>query len=469
LKQETKEREQIERQLRSKELRLTQLTESIREVFWITTPGVREWVYVSPAYEEIFGRSCASLYEDPDSFLEVIQPEDRRRIVAIMKKKIEGDFGFDFRIKRSNGETRWVRARAFPIKDEKGETYRVAGISEDVTEQKSAEWSLRRTEIRNRALLSAIPDLMFRVNRNGVFLDYHVKDISQLQMAPEEFLGNRIWDLFPALKEPVSRAIQRALDANTLQVIEYPFLLHGMSRDFEARFSKSGDEEVVVIIRDITERKRLEREILEISSREQQRIGHDLHDGLSQQLAGIALLGKVLHQRLETQSRSESADARRIVDLANDAIAQSRRLARGLSPVQLERQGLAAALEELAMGVEHLYPTSCRFRCSEEFFVDDHTVADHIYRIAQEAVNNALKHAHSKHIDIELSHHGDQLTLKVIDDGRGLPETAARGSGMGFNIMEYRARMIDASLSISGTPGKGTSVICKYVNKHEQK
>jgi signal transduction histidine kinase len=131
----------------------------------------------------------------------------------------------------------------------------------------------------------------------------------------------------------------------------------------------------------------------------------------------------------------------------------------------LERQGLAAALEELAVGVEHLYPTSCHFRCNEEIFVDEHTVADHLYRIAQEAVNNSVKHAGSNRIDIELSNGEDQLTLKVKDDGRGLPEAPERGSGMGFNIMQYRARMIDASLSITSTSGKGTVVTCKYVKK----
>ena len=467
LKKETKERRQVEKQLRSKEIRLTQLTESIREVFWITSPGARKWIYVSPAYEEVFGRSSASLYEDPNSFLEVVHPDDRDQVTTIMNREIDGDFGFAFRVVRPDGGIRWIRARAFPIRDEKGDVYRVAGISEDVTDQKDAEQALRRTEIRNQALLSAIPDLMFRLSRDGVYLDYHVKDQSQLQISPEVFLGTKVWDIFPALKENVSQAIARALDTETLQVIEYPFLFRGEPRHYEARFSRSGDDEVFVIIRDITERKRLEREILEISNREQQRIGHDLHDGLSQQLAGIALLGKVLHQRLDTQSLSEAEEAKRIVDLANDAIAQTRRLARGLSPVQLEAQGLAAALEELAVRVEHLYSTSCSFRCAEEISVDDHTVADHFYRIAQEAVNNALKHAESKHINIELSHQDDQLILKVSDNGRGLPEVTDRGSGMGLNIMQYRARMIDASLSISGTSGKGTVVTCKYTEESQ--
>ncbi len=465
LKNETREREQIERQLRSRELRLTQLTESIREVFWIANPSSKELIYISPAYEEIFGRSCESLHENPSSLLDVIHTDDRDEVEAIVKQEVEGDFGFDFRITRPNGQIRWIRARAFPIRNEKGEIYRVAGISEDLTDQKEAEQALRKTETRNRALLSAIPDVLFRLSRDAVFLDYHAKELSQLEISPDEFLGTKVWDFFPTLKEPVSQAIERALDTNALQVVEYPFLLHGSPRDYEARFSKSGDEEVFVIIRDITERKRLEREILEISNREQQRIGHDLHDGLSQQLAGIALLGKVLHQRLETCSLAEAEEAQRIVDLANDAIAQTRRLARGLSPVHLERQGLVAALEELAVGVEHLYPPSCQFHCSKEIFIEDHTVADHLYRIAQEAVNNAVKHADSSRIDIELSNGEDHLTLKVTDNGQGFPQTAKDGRGMGFNIMHYRARMIDASLSISGKPAKGTVVTCKYIKK----
>ncbi len=465
LRKEISVRQQVERQLRSKELRLDQLTGNIREVFWIALPQSIEWIYVSPAYEDIFGRSCESLYQDPWSVLDAIHPDDREEVRSLMEQDIQDDIGLDFRITRPDGQIRWIRTRAFPLQNEEGEVFRVAGISEDVTEQTVAENALRRTEARNRALLDAIPDLIFRVNRDGVYVDYHVTDRTLLKVPPQDFLGKRIWDFFPDLEEAFQKAIEKSLDSGALEVIEYPFELHGEQRDYEARFVKSGEDEIILIVRDITEHKRLEREILEISSREQQRIGHDLHDGLSQQLTGIALLGKALNQKLNSRLIPEAEDARRITDLANAAIAQTRSLARGLSPVELEQQGLSAALEELALGMESLHQVSCRFRCPRDVFVEDHATANHLYRIAQEAVTNALKHARPGRVDIELNKDDGTYTLKVEDDGKGLPDESSRGNGMGFHIMQYRARMIDASLTIEAAPGKGTTVICKLVNK----
>jgi PAS domain S-box-containing protein len=465
LQRETQQREQVEKELRSKEVRLNQLTENIREVFWIVVPGAREWIYVSPAYEQVFGRSCESLYRDPFSLLEAVHPEDRNRIRSMMQQVSQADMVFDFRIIRPDGQTRWIRVRAFPVLNEAGEVFRVAGISEDVTEQKEAEAALRKTEAKNQALLNAIPDLMFRLSRSGVYLDYHARDATKLRVHPREFLGKKVSDTFPELWNRISRAVELALATGTVQIIEYRFdeIDFGM-HDYEARIVKGGEDEVLAIVRDITEQKHLERQILEISGREQQRIGHDLHDGISQQLAGIALLGKVLHQKLEAKTLTEASDARRIVDLVNDTIAQTRNLARGLSPVQLEEQGLLAALEELAMGVESFHSVSCRFRCAEKILIEDHATATHLYRIAQEAVNNALKHGEPSQIDIELESSNEHCTLTVRDNGKGIPDDLAGGDGMGFHIMQYRARMIDASFDIRRAPKGGTMVVCELTN-----
>jgi PAS domain S-box-containing protein len=384
---------------------------------------------------------------------------------TLMDQDVHGDFGLDFRIKRPDDQTRWIRTRAFPVRNKDGEVYRVAGISEDVTEQKKAEDALRKTEARNEALVNALPDMIFRLSRDGVYLDYHAKDRSVLIAQPQDFLGKKVWDFFPELEDKVKHAVEKALETGTVQIIEYPVRIADQVRDFEARFVTSGEDEVLAIIRDITEHKRLEREILEISSREQQRIGHDLHDGLSQQLAGIALLGKVLHQRLNTRALPESKDAERIVNLVKEAITQTRILARGLSPVQLDSRGLTDALEELALWVENLYSIDCCFRCEQEIDIVDLAASTHLYRIAQESVSNALKHGEPSRIEIELADQAGHLTLTIRDNGKGLPEDAQRGKGMGFHIMQYRARMIDASLQIKGSPGEGTSVACKFRNK----
>src|SRR5579862_3813962 len=213
-------------------------------------------------------------------------------------------------------------------------------------------------------------------------------------------------------------------------------------------------------IAEMTEHRRLETEVLEISEREQRRIGQDLHDGLCQNLAAIQFAAASLKGDLQSRSAPETGAAREIAELLRDAIVQTRNLARAIFPVKLERIGLASALEELARSVSHLYKISCVFETDRTMPVYDHASATHLYRIAQEAVNNALKHGEAKNITITLGGRGNRLSLSVQSDGIDFPRTLPSGEGMGLHIMRYRARMIGASLSIQkGTRG-GTLVSC---------
>ncbi len=212
-------------------------------------------------------------------------------------------------------------------------------------------------------------------------------------------------------------------------------------------------------IRDITERKRLEKEILEISEREQRRIGQDLHDGLCQHLAGIEMLSQVLAQKLAPKSKAAAARANDIAKAVRDAISQTRLLARGLSPVTLESEGLMSALTELALNTEKMFRVHCKFSCPEIIKFDDHAAATHLFRIAQEAVSNAIKHGKAKHIAIELRESASHLHLQVNDNGGGFPEKLSGGTGMGLRIMQSRIGMVGGSLTIEQQPAGGTSVI----------
>lgn len=212
----------------------------------------------------------------------------------------------------------------------------------------------------------------------------------------------------------------------------------------------------------VIERKRLERGILEASEREQRRIGQDLHDGLSQHLTGVAFLSKGLAQKLESKSKAEAADAAKIAHLINQAIVQTRDLARGLYPVHLEAIGLVAALQELADQVAELFNISCRFWSDPQVLVHDNTKATHLYYIAREAVNNAIKHGKAQHVEIGLTKLKDETSLTVKDDGVGFPETVERNPGMGLHTMRHRARMIGASLALHRDPGGGTIMTCSF-------
>ncbi len=221
----------------------------------------------------------------------------------------------------------------------------------------------------------------------------------------------------------------------------------------------------LVIMRDITDRRRLEKGILEISDREQRRIGQDLHDGLCQQLAGIELMSQALEQKLQMRSKADAARVGEIAGHVRDAISQTRLLARGLSPLTLESEGLMSALQELSLNTEKMFRVSCHFECDPPVLVSDHSVATHLFRVAQEAVSNAIKHGKSSLISIRLSHDANQLTLAVTDNGIGIPAVSPKQQGMGLKIMRSRASTIGGLLTIRKNPDVGTSVICSVALK----
>jgi PAS domain S-box-containing protein len=217
------------------------------------------------------------------------------------------------------------------------------------------------------------------------------------------------------------------------------------------------------ITRDVSELRSLEKEVLEISEREQMRIGHDLHDGVGQELTGIALLTQNLRQQLSQQGLPEEAQAGRIASLINRALEQARKLARGFSPVELGPQGLETALRDLAAKVQSTMQRACSLTCRGPIHIADDATALHLFRIAQEAVSNAVRHSKATHIRIELDTIDGATTLAVHDDGVGMPTAKSRGNGkatgMGVSVMQYRSRMIGGSLELKSS-ASGTSVVC---------
>jgi len=212
---------------------------------------------------------------------------------------------------------------------------------------------------------------------------------------------------------------------------------------------------------DITESKRLEKTILDISAREQSRIGQDLHDGLGQHMTGIAFMSKVLEQKLADRSQPEAIEATKIVQLVNQAINRTRELSRGLLPVDSDAQGLMSALEQRANELEDVFGIRCRFTCQSPILIYDDNVATHLFRIAQEALNNAIKHGPPKQIEIALVKSGEGLTMSIRDDGVGLPDDPGSSGGMGLQIMNYRAKMIGGTLLVGRAPQGGTIVTCR--------
>lgn len=225
----------------------------------------------------------------------------------------------------------------------------------------------------------------------------------------------------------------------------------------------------VVVYTDISSRKIMEKQVAEISDREQRRIGQDLHDSLCQHMVSIAFAAELLRDKLARRSLPEAGQAETISEMVNEGISQARTLARGLYPVRLEVDGLSSALEELAASVQARNSVACHFACDEQVFIHDEVAGNNLYRIAQEAVNNSIKHGRARNISIGLGAVEDEVTLTVKDDGVGFPGRLENNTGMGLHIMNYRAKMIGAFLDIRRGAGGGTIVICSFHNETFQK
>ena len=230
--------------------------------------------------------------------------------------------------------------------------------------------------------------------------------------------------------------------------------------DAMAFWNGSRMQSVSLFVRDINERVRQETEILQVRRQERKRLAQDLHDGLGQLLVGAAYLADVVRQDLVTKSSEEAGKMVRILEVINEARAQARNLERGLLPLETKPNGLMTALRSLAARTKKIFPVRCRFHCRRPVLIPDITVATHLYRIAQEAVTNAVKHAAPAGICIRLAGTPGQVVLSVDDDGAGLPVRRRKSAGMGLRNMHYRAALMGGLLVIQNAAKGGTAVIC---------
>jgi len=218
-----------------------------------------------------------------------------------------------------------------------------------------------------------------------------------------------------------------------------------------------------------------QRKILDVVDHEQRRIGQDLHDGLGQQLTAIefglqALIQDLDAKDLAAQRAELKLQAQTLGQAIREATSLTRSLSRGLAPVEMEEHGLMEALEELARRTDELGAVRCRFICDSPVLIADAQTSAHLFRIAQESVANALKHAGAEEILIQLTRQPESLILQVRDNGRGLPPDRKTGAGMGLGVMRHRANVMGATLELESSPGQGVNVVCKLpVPNHEKR
>ncbi|MDB6130487.1 MAG: hypothetical protein JWM04_1594, partial [Verrucomicrobiales bacterium] len=314
--------------------------------------------------------------------------------------------------------------------------------------------ALEKSHERSRLLFERSMDAILISDDSGNFLEVNSAACELLGYKKEELLAKNLKSLIAVPSGNIAKMENQGYGELTFE-----------TKDGERRFAefsacRFAHNLNLCILRDITERRNLEREIQEISEREQRRLGQDLHDGLGQTLTGIGFLTKVLQQKLATKELEEANDASNLVKLMSEALLQTRELARGLCPVVLEMNDLHAALQQLSVNLEKIFGVSATVEFDSGIKIKDNNVAIHLYRIAQEATTNAIKHGKAAKVNISLLKSSGGTTLKISDNGCGLPEAKLKNKGMGLRVMAHRARMIGANLSIDPNKGCGTVVTC---------
>ncbi|HPD15525.1 MAG TPA: PAS domain S-box protein [Planctomycetota bacterium] len=223
---------------------------------------------------------------------------------------------------------------------------------------------------------------------------------------------------------------------------------------------------IMGVLLDLSERKRLEAEVVEIAEEERRRLGRDLHDSLGQHLTGILYAMAALGNRLASAGHPEADAVANAVSLLEKAVAEVRTLSRGLCPSLGGPGDLARAIDSFAATVHMLHGIACRSQCDPEMTVGDDLAATHLYRIVQEAVTNAIRHGRATEVMIRLFSRGTRGLLSVEDNGSGIPDDWHQRSGLGLRIMTYRARMLGGTLRIARAPGGGTLVSCQFPLTH---
>ena len=418
-------------------------------------------------------------------FLDLVAPESKKEAVETYTKRMKGeqapDLTSELKLLCKDGSKKDIEASSEVIRYQ-GKPANLS-IVRDITDRKEAE-ALAKFPLEN-------PHPVLRIGKDGI--------VQYSNPAGAELLRELGCEVGSSTPKHWNQYIRRALKSGSNEDLEvscgegiYSLIIapvadtdyvnlygiriargDGAEEDMQqyhqhledlvqirtAELSKANEQ----LLAAIEVRRRLEKEILSISEQEQRRIGEEIHDSLGQHLTGIAFMTKVLERKLARKSLKEAAGVGKIVKLVEQATVQARSLVKGLGPVDLRSDSLVSSLEELAKKTSDLFGVRCVFGCDKVCVVDNAAAAVHIYRIAQEAINNAVKHGRAKNVEIVLACGEDECALTVKNDGLDFPkEFEAEGAGMGLKIMEHRIDLIGGVLDIRAADEGGTILTCTF-------
>lgn len=412
----------------------------------------------------IFGEEPTEHMPSEEVFFAKVHPDDRPRFLKTLERaSVDGKpYSIDYRIVLSDGTEKVINGRGRSVAGQSGRVTRFAGTVQDITKRERTAHALREAEARNRALLEANPDVIFRVDADGRYLDLSVAAITPFPFTRSEIVGRTAEDLFgPDFAREQQRHVRKAIETGQTQLWEGRLKVpNGPDVDFEARYVRTGDNEVVATVRDVTERLALQRDVVAAQERERRLIGHDIHDGLGQELTGISLRLEALAQALAREQSEHRHTAQSLRELLQRSISMAHRISASLSPEFGDGFGMGKTLGALAHQTDGLADVRCRVSCSG----DDHShhidVDTNLYRIAQECVTNALKHGRPRNIELRYGCDGKTARLEVLDDGVGIGPEGSRVEGMGMRGIRYRAHLLNGGVEIGSADGGGTRVVC---------
>ena len=485
--QDITKRKRAEEALRESEERFRQLAENIHDLFWIKTPDFKRVLYFSPEYENITGRSPQARYRDLDyqPFLDMIVPEDRERMAEVMRRGAQEEFDVEFRIRRPDGSLRWIRDRGFPIRDQSGQIYRVAGIANDITERKLAEDALRESEERFRQLTENIREVFWLRSPD-------LKQLLYVSPMYEKVCGKTSEAIYAAgvdleVVHPEDRAVlneaMQGYDGQEFE-IEYRIITKEgdirwlRDRGFPIRNQHGQIYRIGGVAEDITDRKKAEdrhkassEQLRALSAslqsareKEATRIARQIHDDMGGLLTGLRWELEALEKMIPEPAGPVRLKAMRdklatMLGLTDTTINVVRRIASELRPSILDDLGLVEAIEWQTQQFQARTGIECRCECSLQSIPLDEQPSTAVFRIVQEALTNILRHAHATRVIVAMKEENGILVLKVSDNGRGItPAEMSNKKSLGLLGMRERAHLIGGHVDIVGLKGGGTTL-----------
>ena len=402
-------------------------------------------------------------------------PEERPKIAAAVQSAINHGTAYDLELKvvSARGRTFWARSQGSPV-IENGVVVKLIGTFQDIDERKHAELKYLRELQFNETLVDHTSAIIVLLDRQGNMVHVNQATVDIMGFSREELLGKTPWAVGIMSEEEKIRAIERlqSLLKGGSNPPRETILTDKKGQDhlfslssISTRSADGSIDRIIVTGTDLTERSRLQKELLNVSEQEQARIGHNLHDGVGQTLTGVATLMSALEFELGEDHRDSVA---RIRELVGEAIQEVRRMSHGLSPSAVKNRGLEGALKLLAETIRINHRTSCEFLMDPGIAINDLEKETHVYRIAQEACNNAIRHGKPTKITISLRMLSDrECVIKIENDGSKLRKSP--DAGIGLQIMDYRANLIGGTLNITSKGTRGVTVSCRFQRSPDPK